>query len=205
LQLGEYEYHLLDRLETKSGRLSDRLFLNGSPVSRKDVVEFFQYKKVVSSDKVVVSHIAGSLIDGYTIRHAVSINSEWTEDQAGAISIKKPWFNTFYKSQANFYEVNTKDFFLALNPVMSAQVMREQFSEKGTTSSQHLFASSRGAEVRGRIANKIGFYTYFTDNQEQPNSYVANWIVKNQAVPGADYFQNNPANEYQYDSSKKNF
>jgi hypothetical protein len=26
LQLGEYEYHLLDRLETKSGRLSDRLF-----------------------------------------------------------------------------------------------------------------------------------------------------------------------------------
>jgi hypothetical protein len=199
LQLGEYEYHLLDRLETKSGRLSDRLFLNGSPVSRKDVVEFFQYKKVVSSDKVVESHIGGTMEDGYTIRHTISINSEWTEDQAGAISTKKPWFNTFYKSQANFYEVNTKDFFLALNPVISAQAMREQFSERGTTRSQHLFASSRGAEVRGRIANKIGFYTYFTDNQEQPNSYVANWIVKNQAVPGADYFQNNPGSKtYDY-------
>lgn len=199
LQLGEDEYHLLDRLETKSGRLSDRLFLSGSPVSRKDVVGFLNYKKEVSSDKIVVSHIGGTLIDSYNIVHAVSISSEWTKDMEGSIPTKKPWFNTFYKSQANFYEVNTKDFFLAVNPVISAQVMREQFSVGGTSASQNLFASSRGAEVRGRIANKIGFYTYFTDNQEQPNSYVSNWILQNQAVPGADYFQNTPGSKtYDY-------
>lgn len=201
LQLGENEYYLLDRLETKSGKLSDRLFLTGKPVSRKDLVDFLtntspirMVEKHYTLDgenlkSTTVPHEFDQ-IDSYNTRSALSINAEWTPNEEGAIKTKKPWLKTFYKTQANFFEVNTKDFFLAVNPVISAQYMREQVTVGGTSTNQNLLASSRGIELRGRIANKVGFYTYITDNQEQPNSYVANWIVKNQAVPGADYFQN---------------
>lgn len=197
LQLGEDEYHLLDRMETKSGRLSDYLFLSGQPVSRKTEVDFLS-KFLSDTTNEPASSVLNS-IDNYNIRHAVSISNEWAADTSLILKTKKPWFNTFYKTQADFFSVNTKDFFLSVNPVLSAQYMQEQVSVGGVSKNQNLFASSRGAEIRGRIANRIGFYTYFTDNQEQPNSYVAEWITKNQAVPGADYFQNNTGSKtYDY-------
>lgn len=197
LPLGEDEYHLLDRLETKSGRLSNQLFLNANPVSRKIAVGFMeQFLERQFDDS---NAIKPNIIERYQIENAISISGEWAADGDGAIRTKKPWLKNFYTTQPNFFQVNTKDFFLVVNPVISGQVMREQLSVGGTSTSQNLFASSRGAEMRGRIANKIGFYTYITDNQEQPNSYVANWILQNQAVPGADYFQNTPGSKtYDY-------
>lgn len=190
IQLGEDEYQLLDRLETKSGTLSDRLFLSMKPVNRKDASDFLSGLPTSGKNSLLTA------VDAYLVDHALSISSEWNER---AITLKKPWFNTFYKTGANFYEVRSKDFFLAVNPVISAQYLQEQVSAGGTSSSQRLLASSRGAEIRGRIANRIGFYTYVTDNQEQPVSYISNWITKNQAVPGADYYQNNPGSKtYDY-------
>lgn len=197
LQLGEDEYHLLDRLETKSGRLSHELFLSGSPVSRKSEVHFFE--NILDKANNDGNNFSLNKIDRYNIEHGISISGEWEKDGQSAIATKKPWFNTFYKTQADFFSVNTKDFFLSVNPVISAQVMQEQVSIGGVSSTQSLFASSRGAEIRGRIANRIGFYTYLTDNQEQANSYVANWIEKYQAVPGADYYQHEPGSKtYDY-------
>lgn len=187
LPLGDEEYHLLDRLETKSGKLSDQLFLNIRPVYRSDAVSFLE------------TYNDTNVIDRYNILHAISVSGEWAQDSNQIIKNPKPWFNTFYKTTADFYSINNKDFFLAVNPVLSFQAMNEQVSSTAGSASQRLLASSRGAEVRGLIANRIGFYTYFTDNQEQPTSYVSNWILKNQAVPGVDYFQNNPGSKtYDY-------
>lgn len=184
LQLGEDEYQLLDRLETKSGRLSDKLFLSGKPVSRATTVTFLE--------KALDSFGAGK-VDRYRATHAIAISNEWRNNQSGeeafTVLRAKPWLGTFYKTGADFLYVNTKDFFLSVNPVISAQLMNENIKTSGASSSQSLFASSRGAEIRARIANRIGLYTYLTDNQEQPVSYVKDWINKYSAVPGADYYQ----------------
>lgn len=184
LQLGEDEYQLLDRLETKGGRLSDKLFLSGKPVSRATSVSFIE--------KALDSMPLGK-IDRYRSTHAIAISSEWRGQQSGEAAFTvlraKPWFGTFYKTGADFIYVNTKDFFLSVNPVISAQLMRENAKTGGIAASQNLFASSRGAEIRARIADRIGVYTYFTDNQEQPVSYIKDWINKYSAVPGADYYQ----------------
>ena len=194
LPLGEEEYHLLDRLETKSGSLANSLFLNSVPLSRKDADE--NLANYLSSSSM-------STIDRYTARCAIARSEEWAADRDGLILNKKPWLHTFYKSPAHFYAVQSKDFFLSVNPVLSAQIMQEQYSIGNSSKSQSLLASSRGAEIRGRIANKIGFYTYLTDNQEQPNSYVAQWIEQRQAVPGADYYQHNPGSKtYDYIQAK---
>lgn len=189
LQLGEEEYHLTDRLETKSGSLSDYLFLNASPVSRKSEVQFLD-TILSGADNLMLT-----AIDRSNLEHAVSISGEWTADENGALDSRKPWFNTFYKKQPDFLYVKTKDFFLSVNPVISIQAMSETYKTGGVSQSQTLLSSSRGAEFRGWISKKIGFYGYITDNQEQPVSYVYNWIQSRQAVPGADYYQNNPGSK----------
>ncbi|MBL7711282.1 MAG: hypothetical protein JNL13_02410 [Chitinophagaceae bacterium] len=203
LQLGEDEYHLLDRLETKSGTLDDSLFLGMQPVSRKSAVNYLE--RLLQQEPHDGNFVLYKT-DRYQMEHAVSISGEWKTNEeipgdgnGRATPSKRPWFNTFYRYQPDFYSVYTRNFFLAVNPVISAQVMREQYTTGTVTKNDNLFASSRGVELRGHIANKIGFYTYVTDNQEQPNAYVADWIMKNQAVPGADYFQNNPGSKtYDY-------
>jgi hypothetical protein len=193
LQLGEEEYHLLDRLETRSGRLSDSLYLSTQPVGRNRAVSFWEQHLYQSDSN---THL--SAIDRHNIRHAISISGEFATAENGAIDSKHSWFHTFYKKQPDFLYVKTKDFFLSLNPVLSAQVMSETYKTGDVSNSQTLLSSSRGIELRGWISKKIHFYTYFADNQEQPVSYVKNWIEQRQAVPGADYYQTPSNKTYDY-------
>ncbi len=57
-------------------------------------------------------------------------------------------------------EVNVKDFFLAVNPVLSYQMSKESSND------ENIFYNKRGVTARGVIANRIGFSTTITDNQE---------------------------------------
>ncbi|MBO9660836.1 MAG: hypothetical protein J7527_18585, partial [Chitinophagaceae bacterium] len=43
--------------------------------------------------------------------------------------------------------------------------------------------------LRGRIANKIGFSAYLTDNQERDPSYVQQYISERMAVPGQGFYK----------------
>jgi len=180
LQLGQEDYQVLDRLETRAGRLSNDLFLSVKPVSRKSAVKFL-LETGDSADAIGLT-----AIDRYNIDHAVSVSGEWAPDEDGAIDSRRPWFKTFYKKQPDFVHVKTDNFFLVVNPVISGLVLAENNSVAG---SQTRFSSSRGLELRGWIAKKVGFYTFFTDNQEDPVSFVTGWADRYSAVPGADYYQ----------------
>src|SRR6476660_7157032 len=48
-----------------------------------------------------------------------------------------------YKTPATFYEVNTKDFFLAVNPVFQYYVGKEK------NNNEHIFLNTRGVSLRG--------------------------------------------------------
>lgn len=177
IPLNSVEYQILDRLETRSGSLSGELFLTAKPVMRKSAVSFLSE---VSKNSSATSL---SKIDRYNISRSISKSGEWAEERNGAINSKLPWFKTFYKKQPDFLHVNEDNFFLVVNPVMSYQYSNEQ------NNANSLFWSGRGFEARGIIADKVGFYTYFTDNQERVPSFVNNWIGKYGAVPGGDFYQ----------------
>ena len=83
LQLNQEDYHLLDRLETRSGRLSDDLFLFVKPVSRKSAVEFLQWQRKESR----IDNL--SEIDKYNVAHAISVSGEWALEQNGARDSKR--------------------------------------------------------------------------------------------------------------------
>ena len=188
LQLNTEDVNLLDRLETRGGELHNRLFMSNKPISRKDAVGFLLEKR---RDARVLEL---SAIDRYNIDHAISVSGEWTPEENGALDSKLPWFKTFYKKQPDFLHVKTKDFFLAVNPVISATGIYQRGT--GIKDNSRL-SSSRGIELRGWIAKKIGFYSYFTDNQEQPVEFVNRYVDSTGAVPGAGYVTR-VGNHYDY-------
>lgn len=196
LQLGQEDYQLFDRFETKSGKLSTDIFTTVKPISRRGAVNFLEGIRR-EGDSISLSDI-----DRYNIDHAISVSGEWASNGDGAISSRKPWFKTFYKTQPDFFRVKTDNFFLSVNPVISAQGMYERTTPDRKTDNP-LFASSRGIELRGTIANRIGFYSYFADNQESVPGFVADYANGSmsgfESVPGADYFQTPGNNGRKFD------
>lgn len=185
LQPGTEDYHLLDRLETRLGGLSDTLFSSFKPVSRRDAVRFLVRQRDSASGL--------SAIDQYNLSHMISVSGEWLPEGDGAIPSRKPWLKRYYKTQSDLFRVRTDDFFLVVNPVISGQLMYDRNSKK----SQRRFSSSRGAEFRGWIHEKVGFYAFVTDNQEQVPDFVDSWIRAYNAVPGADFYSRK-SNHYDY-------
>lgn len=179
LPLGTKDYKLLERLEIKTGN-ANLNYSTVKPYNRRLVT-----KEVEAIDSMYVADGASSnltAIDRYNIQSFLMNNSEWSAPRESYNS-KKPVLNNFYKTKGNFYEVNTKDFFLAVNPVIQYQ----QMFEKGNT--QKLFYNSRGVSLRGMISHKIGFDVYVTDNQERDPFYVQQWIAAHNAVPGARFYK----------------
>lgn len=187
IPLHSEDYHTLDRLETLSGRLSDSLFLSIQPAIRNRAVYFLEQQRYDSTTPARLTDI-----DKYNIDQMVSENGEWTPDANGAIDSKRPWFNTFYKKQADFIHVNADNLFLVVNPVISAELYKEKDNNRT------LFWSARGFEARGWISKKIGFYTYVADNQEKDVSFADAWVRSHNAVPGANYYQGKESGTYDY-------
>lgn len=185
LQLNQEDYHVLDRIETRSGSLSDDLFLFVKPVARKNAVEFLQKQRKDARFTGLTE------TDRYNVNHAISVSGEWALESNGALDSKRPILKTFYKKQPDFIYVNNDNFFLSANPVITAQGMYEK--DNGT-----LFTSNRGMEARGLIAKKVGFYTFFTDNQESMPSFAGQWADSADAVPGADFYTRKGAGKYDY-------
>ena len=58
-----------------------------------------------------------------------------------------------------------------INPVIQLTVSKENDND------ETLYLNTRGLNLRGKIANKIGFYAYLTDNQEKDPLYVRDWVT----------------------------
>jgi hypothetical protein len=208
LQLGSDGYHYIDRWETLSGRLCDSLANGDKPESRRNIVRFIESLNNGplpaindSGNNAIEINASNKLgrkinyIDHYNMQQMVSESGEWAGDENGAIDSRRSLFNTFYTKQYNFAYVKTNNFFAVVNPVMSgmAVMQNNDISIDPVTKTaipNTTLANSQGAEVRGWIAKKIGFYTMITDNQESYPYHVNNWVQRKLgAIPGADYYK----------------
>lgn len=203
LPLGSEGYHNLDRWETLTGRFCDSLANGSKPESRRNAVHFIESIQPKQDSGITVMEVADntgfqknmSKIDYYNMRQMVSESGEWAGDENGAIRSKRSLLNTFYKTQYNFAYVKTNNFFVVVNPVLSGQVLMQNNSVTADPATNRIIpkmttVNSQGAEARGWIGKKIGFYTMITDNQEKLPYHVNNWAQRKlEAVPGADYFK----------------
>lgn len=172
------------------------------PWLRADLVEFglqFRYEDLGDSDRADLQYIFDDnnefvlhtekeahldsihYIDSSRTFYIEKIGDGGTEDLY--TQSKHPWFNTFYKTPANFFQVDTKDFYLRVNPLFDFSLGRE--GEEDVT----LFYNRRGIALRGGIGYKVYFSTRIIENQARFPNYVLAYEEQFNAVPGAAFYK----------------
>jgi len=174
-------YHWIDRYEIRQKKFSNTFFTTAKPYNRKAIANFV--------DSLQLDNL--SEVDRFNLSYLRNDNWEWT-DQAQNES-KKPWFKRLYRKQSDLYHVKTDEFDLHINPVLHLSLGNDNRSESET------FINTRGVQIRGNIGKRVGFYTFFTENQVRFPQYVRGFdgdegtiipSVSNQdAVPGEGFWK----------------
>ncbi|MGZ3895877.1 MAG: hypothetical protein ACXVBN_00415 [Flavisolibacter sp.] len=202
LSQGAQENILLERLEIMAQTDSILNFSKIRPFSTKQVIPVIEKyyasshpdsgmpEQGAAADTTAGGRVSPlSPVDAFNAQMALMGHAEWTNRQ---FTSRKRFLKNFYQTPASFYQVNTKDFFLAVNPVFQYYVGKEQGND------QQIFLNTRGLTLRGRIANKIGFAAYVTDNQERDPLYVQQWVEERKAVPGEGFYKDFKTTGYDY-------
>lgn len=185
LPQGDKANLLMERLEIKSRSDSFFNFSKTKPFTRLHTVNavrhYLQQTKQLSK------------VDVYNAQRVLMNNLEYLPAaERIQFASKKPILKNFYTTPSNLYEVHVNDFDLVINPVIQVTVSKEK------NNSESLFQNTRGLNLRGRLANKIGFYAYITDNQERTPLYVRNYVNARKAVPGAGFYKTFKGTGYDY-------
>ncbi len=189
---GSKDVYFTDRLEIKQQTNTHLNFSTLRPFNRKAIVrqaEFLDSARMGYADSTGKDKYAAwtdldlTPIDEYNLRSFLMNNAEWVTVPRKDFTSKKALFRSFYKTKPNFIEVNNKDFFVAINPVLQFN----QGFESGN--SNRVFLNSRGVMARGLIASKIGFAALITDNQERGPKYFQELVNAKYAVPGVGFYK----------------
>ncbi len=177
IPLGDKENDVLERLEIKT-RVPDLFFSNAKPYSRKAVAADAE---MIDSMLQANPNYAGlTKVDRYNLDNLLMENSDWTKPRNFYLS--KNGSQGLYKTKDNLAEINNKNFFLALNPVLGFEVGKE------SSNSNTLYQTSYGFTLRGKVTHAFGFNFYVVNNEERFPVYIDDWILTHKAVPGAGNF-----------------
>jgi len=117
-------------------------------------------------------------------------DSDYVKNESSFTPVRKPILKHFYRTPAHLYHVDVPDFQLAVDPVIHFQVG----SEQGTDEFKYI--NTRGVEVEGIVAKRVGFHSYIGENQGNFIEYVHERIAENYSVmPGegrVKVFKDNP-------------
>ena len=186
---GDKGYHFVDRLEIKYGTNTGINFSSTKPYNRKYIVqqaEFLDSLHKEAGNSLVVAETKPFKITGldeYNMNSFLMNNTEWVTGSKESFASKKPVLKSLYITKPNLIEVNTKDFFLAINPILQLHGGKESGNDES------LYLNTRGVNVRGMISKKVGFYTSITDNQERGPTFFQQKISELRAVPGVGFYK----------------
>ncbi|MBX9782793.1 MAG: hypothetical protein K2X48_05780 [Chitinophagaceae bacterium] len=181
--------HFIDRLEIKTGAVSDLNFTVTKPYDRRFAVEFLGAKVdsmlgikplFYNTDTPLVL----SKTDRYNLRSLYLNNQEWYKGDRAVFNSKKLFLKKLYPTPAGMIEKYGDDFFVVINPVFN---YRQMFD--ASNSGQNLFINQRGLSVRGGIGNKVGFSASVMDVQERGPLFFQNVVKRYNAVPGANFYK----------------
>ncbi|NMM50356.1 hypothetical protein [Marinigracilibium pacificum] len=178
----DYQHYLIDRFEIKTGKQYPG-FHSTLKTYRRDKIDTAYYDMI--ADGTDKSALAASLL----------LNNNWEYITDDAPESKKPLFNFLYKTPGDFWHDKGKNFDLHVNPIIHFAYMNQNTDSDGT-----LFQNTRGVKVRGRIGNKVAFFSSITENQARYPSYIRRYIDGTLTVPnqgfwkgfkdtGVDYFE----------------
>lgn len=172
--LNEDYYHWVDRYEVKAGRIYPQVFTAIKPYRRSDIVSLV--------DSLAQSDVFTSATDDFNKSYLT--NDSWEFSHNADADSRKPVLKNFYRKKSDFYHVDAKDFDLHINPVLYWGAGKDS-----EISDDLLYINTRGAEVRGIVDQKVGFYAYLTDNQSLLPDYVRQSVSDTRVIPHEGFWK----------------
>jgi len=164
-------YHLLERFEVKSGQFSESFHASHKAINRKQIGVFLDS---LSTEKF-------NERDNFNYSYLANDNWEWVDSVD--YQRKKPFLKHIYKTRTDLFNVSKPEFDLHVNPVLGFT-----YGQEALTNST-LYTNTRGIEIRGLINDKIGFYTFVTENQVRFPSYVNRYTNQFRSVPNEGFWK----------------
>ncbi|MSQ78944.1 MAG: hypothetical protein EXR21_04605, partial [Flavobacteriaceae bacterium] len=175
MPLGYDLYHRLDRFDVKSsGAVSNHTALK--PYSREHWIKVQQWIASAGDNKV----------DSFFKDYLDKDNPEWAWSKDKSNRNPKPIAKYFYghRNALFTYIEPTGYSHLLVNPILGF-TSGSDFSGK-----KMLYTNTRGAEVRGKIGDKLGFYSQITDNQTRVPAYIQERVNSTDTVlPGSGFIK----------------
>ncbi|MFN8244317.1 MAG: capsule assembly Wzi family protein [Ferruginibacter sp.] len=199
---GAKDNHFVDRLEIKQQRNTHLNFSTLKPFNRRYIV---QQAEFIDSARLGYADSTGhdkypewfdqalTDIDEYNLHSFLMNNTEWVTVPKEDFKSRRSIFKTFYLTKPNFLEVKTRDFFLALNPVLQLTAGAESGAK-----SESVYLNSRGVTLRGMIARRVGFASTIIENQERGPLFYQQQVSKYGAVPGVGFYKPFKTSGYDY-------
>jgi len=178
------ENWLLDRMEIKATTNNSLNLSTVKPYMRKAYVEIGDSVRALLMNGQ--NPWALSKVDQYNLDRFEANNSEFSVYDTASMpqwKSRKPFLGFMWPTKGNMLEVNTKDFYLSVNPAINQQQSIESdFDER-------VFVNSKGVIARGLIDKKIGFHFMLTDNQEQGPLQFRQNVDSNDVVHGTGFWK----------------
>jgi hypothetical protein len=190
LTQGDKIFHFVDRFEIKYRDNTGINYSTIKPYNRKYVVQEAELFDSIAQANPAALKLTS--IDKFNMRRLLMNNTEWVSGSKEDFTSTKPILKYFYTTKPNLLEVNAKDFFLAVNPVLNLQLGSQSGND------DRMFINTRGVTLRGLIARKIGFAATMTDNQERGPSYFLERVNSFRAVPGVGFYKGFKTRAFDY-------
>lgn len=168
--------HLVDRHEIMSGTNSNILHTSFKPYAREDVYE-------LASSSQNDTNLILSKRDKFNLQYLQEDNWEWSDSSETTGNSKKPIFKYLYRKKNAAFHMQSPYFEVQANPVGYLLGGKEK------DGSSMNYINTRGAEIRGMIDKKVGFYSVLTTTQALYPIYVQDRMAAIRAVPGEGYFK----------------
>jgi hypothetical protein len=159
-------------------------FSTVKPFDRRVVTERLEY----INEEANQHKINLSAADRYNLDLVLKDNFDWRSDFGDSSLKLRSVLSRSVLTHPAYIGIKTGDFSLYISPVFDFQLGRDNQLTHG------LFNNTRGFALRGTLTKGIGYYSYFTSNQERDPLYVQQYVNKYSAVPGAGYIK-----QYQHD------
>ena len=183
-------YHWISRAEIKTQALNGKFHSAVQALSRKDIVALMD-----SNQKW--NHQNLSSIDRYHIQYFREVNSEWAQNDSS--SMRTPLWKTLFKRKADVLSYQDKTFDVHANVVGNGSL------GKASDNTSQQYTNTRGIEIRGMIANRIGFYTFMTENQITTPGYVNQWPQLYRSIPHEGFWKKFNTNGYDFFTARGYF
>ena len=217
-------YQLIDRYEIRQNRWAEGFHSSVKPYNRQGIVQLTDSviahptRDLSDTDYFNLDYLRNDsweLVNSRFDSLAVDPFTRHLMPTAGPGDSRKPFLKHFYQKKADFYSLKTADLDLHVNPVFYFGLGGENVGYRGQGGNgspdrnQALFVNTRGLEVRGTIAKRLGFYTFFADNQTINPEYVqqygriySNYDNEGASAPGQSFVKKFGANGVDFLSAR---